>query len=479
MTILSNWMVFLFFEIPVQLFYCYDSDLVFIYFISGKIFVIEKSILRYQSNRVLWSYRVVDLCVPLLTLFCIQYLFSSHAWKEAYTWLGIFSGVLLVLSTQLLNGYSRYLERSIAKKLEITFKAWMSGVLALSFAAYVDYSVFNFARSVILIWIAVTPLLVFLLKFFINRRSRSTSKGRTEILVLGDGYIFNAFELAYLQRHNIILHTIIDYDEALLLDKIKSLSPDFLVINLHESAEPRLIKLITHLDLKGVQLLALHHFMEIFLRKCYIPYDSTQLSYLEKIRSYDRINYLSKRSVDIFVCLTLALLTWPVMLYAVCKIKQQSPGSILFKQSRVGLNGENFQAFKFRSMHENSIFNPYTQEEDPRVFPFGNIMRRTRIDELPQLWNVFVGEMHLFGPRTEWDILVEDYEKEIPYYHERHLVRPGISGWAQVLYPYGANTEDARQKLMYDLYYIKHWNIWLEIETFIRTVLVVLGRKGL
>jgi lipopolysaccharide/colanic/teichoic acid biosynthesis glycosyltransferase len=105
-------------------------------------------------------------------------------------------------------------------------------------------------------------------------------------------------------------------------------------------------------------------------------------------------------------------------------------------------------------------------------------MRKTRIDELPQLWNVLKGEMHLFGPRSEWSILVEKYEKHIPYYHERHLVAPGISGWAQVMYPYGSCGEDARQKLMYDLYYIKNWSIWLEIETLIRTIGIVLNKKG-
>lgn len=441
--------------------------------------MIEKEIPRYQSARVLWAYRIIDLCLPLLTLLCMQFILGTNPWKNAYTWLGIFSGVFALLSTQLLSGYSRYLERSIAKKLEVTFKAWVSSVLVLSFVAYLDNSIFTFARSVILTWIVITPCFVFLIKFFINRKSRSTSHGRTEVLVLGDGYSFNEFELAQLQRHNISLHTIIDYDETVIRGKIDSLSPDFLVINLGKAADPALIKELTHLDLKGVHLLALHRFMESFLRKCYIPYESTELSYLEQIQSYSRVDYLIKRIVDISVCLGLALLTWPVMLFAAYKIKKQSPGCVFFKQSRVGLKGKDFLAIKFRSMHEDSVFNPYTQEEDPRVFSFGNIMRRTRIDELPQLWNVFVGDMHLFGPRTEWNILVEGYEKEIPYYHERHLVRPGISGWAQVLYPYGANTEDARQKLMYDLYYIKHWSIWLEIETLVRTAFVVLGRKGL
>jgi len=105
-------------------------------------------------------------------------------------------------------------------------------------------------------------------------------------------------------------------------------------------------------------------------------------------------------------------------------------------------------------------------------------MRRMRIDELPQLWNVFKGDMHMLGPRAEWTILVDNYKQEIPYYQERHIVRPGITGWAQVNYPYGANTEDARQKLMYDLYYIKYWTPWLEIKTLWKTIRVMLEKKG-
>ncbi|MFT2098085.1 exopolysaccharide biosynthesis polyprenyl glycosylphosphotransferase [Marinomonas sp. 2405UD66-6] len=422
---------------------------------------------------------MVDFCLPLLTLLCVQLFLSDQSWKASYIWLGVLSGIFLLLSTQLLGGYSRYLERSIAKKLEITFKAWLSSILVLSFAAYLDYSIFSFARSVILMWVVITPSFVFLLKFVINRKSRSTSHGRTEVLVLGNGYSFNEFEFAYLEKHNIRLHTIIEFNRTVINERIETLSPDFLVINLDKSAEPKLIKVLTRLDLKGVNILTLHSFMESFLRKCYIPYESVELSYLGRIQAYNRLSYMIKRVVDISVCLGLVSLVWPVMLFSVYKIKKQSPGRVFFKQARVGLQGKEFQAIKFRSMHENSEFNPYTQEKDPRIFPFGNVMRRTRIDELPQLWNVFVGDMHLFGPRTEWNILVEEYEHGIPYYHERHLVRPGISGWAQVLYPYGGNIEDARQKLMYDLYYIKYWSIWLEVETLIRTVSVVLRRKGL
>ncbi len=124
------------------------------------------------------------------------------------------------------------------------------------------------------------------------------------------------------------------------------------------------------------------------------------------------------------------------------------------------------------------FFDHYTQENDPRIFKWGAIMRKTRIDELPQLFNVLKGEMHIIGPRAEWNELVSKYEKRWSFYHSRHLINPGITGWAQVNYPYGKNLEDTYQKLMYDLYYIKNWNIWLEIKTIFKTALVMLKKKG-
>ena len=199
----------------------------------------------------------------------------------------------------------------------------------------------------------------------------------------------------------------------------------------------------------------------------------------KKIKTYNKLQYFQKRTVDFFIGIFLALVTSPVMLYSLYKIKKESPGSIFFKQSRIGLNGKAFTCYKFRSMHSNSKFNPYTQKNDCRIFPYGRIMRRMRIDELPQLLNVLKGEMHLIGPRAEWDILVSDYEKIIPNYHDRHVVAPGITGLAQVMYHYGENVEDAKNKLNYDLEYINTWSIFSEIKVMYKTIKVVLGKQGI
>jgi len=196
-------------------------------------------------------------------------------------------------------------------------------------------------------------------------------------------------------------------------------------------------------------------------------------------KGYTKFQYFQKRIIDIIVGGSLFLISLPVALYAIRRIKKESPGSIFFKQSRIGLNGEAFTCYKFRSMHEDGQFNPYTQENDSRIFPFGNTMRKMRIDELPQLLNIIRGEMHLVGPRAEWDILVSDYEKIIPNYHDRHLVSPGITGLAQVCYPYGRNIEDAKEKLKFDMEYINHWSIFKEIKVVYKTIEVVLGKKGM
>ncbi len=204
------------------------------------------------------------------------------------------------------------------------------------------------------------------------------------------------------------------------------------------------------------------------------------LFYSKKPKSaYSKLVFLEKRFIDLSLSIVLLIVTSPIILYSIYRIKKESFGSIFFTQSRVGLNGKNFTCYKLRSMHENSEINYYTQDNDSRIFPFAHTMRKMRIDELPQLWNVIKGDMHLIGPRAEWDILVDKYKESVPRYEQRHLVRPGITGLAQVSYPYGRNSYDARKKLNYDLLYINKWSFGLELMVIFKTIQVVLGKKGL
>ena len=185
-----------------------------------------------------------------------------------------------------------------------------------------------------------------------------------------------------------------------------------------------------------------------------------------------------KRLLDVIVSLTVFILLLPLLFLIAAAIRLESPGPAIFRQPRVGLRGRVFTILKFRTMREEPEGELYTRSDDHRVTRFGAFLRRARLDELPQLWNVLRGEMSLIGPRAEWTKCAEIYENQIPNYHLRHLVRPGITGWAQINYPYGESLQDAIEKLRFDLYYIRHFSLLLDWSTMLKTIHVVLFVKG-
>ena len=194
----------------------------------------------------------------------------------------------------------------------------------------------------------------------------------------------------------------------------------------------------------------------------------------------DPVEEQIKRLIDILASSLGLLLSSPVVLVCALVIRLGGGGPAFFQQKRIGRNNLSFTLFKLRTMRQGTAAETslYTSENDPRVTRFGRFLRKFRIDELPQLLNVLKGDMSLIGPRAEWDRLVEAYEHQIPCYRFRHLVRPGITGWAQVCYPYGANVEDARRKLEYDLYYIRHFSNRLDASIVLKTIHTMLFARG-
>lgn len=309
------------------------------------------------------------------------------------------------------------------------------------------------------------------------------------MLILGRKYKFTQLELDRLNKKfksiTTVRYTNRSQEEVLkeIENAVKENDFDILVLNTKAKVGDSIIKYLTNLQFekrkKKIRIISIENFVEEFLHKCYIPEDNNDLHFLEDIRPYNRFEYSLKRVVDYVGVFILFIFHICIKYIIIKKQAKESPGSLYFTQERVGKNTKTFQCYKFRTMHEDSYHDPYTRESDSRIYPFGEFMRKTRIDEIPQIKNIIKGEMHLIGPRAEWNILVENYEKALPYYHERHLIAPGITGWAQVNYPYGANLEDTKQKLMYDLYYIKHWSIILELKVVWKTILVVIGKKGI
>jgi sugar transferase (PEP-CTERM system associated) len=187
-----------------------------------------------------------------------------------------------------------------------------------------------------------------------------------------------------------------------------------------------------------------------------------------------------KRMLDLSLSIIVFIVAAPFMVLTALAVKLDSAGPVLYSQERVGENGRVFKIYKFRSMRTDAERGTpiWARDKDDRITRVGRFIRLTRLDELPQLWNVMSGDMSFVGPRPERPFFVEQLAQEIPFYMQRHAVKPGLTGWAQVKYQYGSSIEDAMEKLRYDLYYIKHLSIVFDLTIVLDTVKVILFGKG-
>jgi sugar transferase (PEP-CTERM system associated) len=233
--------------------------------------------------------------------------------------------------------------------------------------------------------------------------------------------------------------------------------------------------------IRGVRIMDFAGFYEQV--KAEVPIDSLKGSWLVYGDGFvqGRARRAAKRVFDIVTSATLLVLAAPVMLLTAIAIKLDSRGPVIYSQERVGLGGRGFMCLKFRSMGtdaEKDGVAVWASKNDARVTRVGAFIRKTRIDELPQLFSVLKGEMSMVGPRPERPSFVKQLKEQIPYYDLRHSVKPGVTGWAQVRYSYGASVEDARRKHQFDLYYVKNNSLFLDLLVLIETVTVVLFREG-
>lgn len=265
---------------------------------------------------------------------------------------------------------------------------------------------------------------------------------------------------------------------------IKEQEIDMLVIveKIKNKNFKKYLKKIFDLKINGLKVLSYKDFNESIQKK--IDISQIDEEWLLESNGFDILNNESQKNIkrvfDLIIAVILIFITIPILIITAIIIKLESPGPVVFKQIRIGKNMKKFKIYKFRSMrvHDSDKYSKYTLENDERVTRFGKFIRKTRIDELPQLFCVLKGTMSFVGPRPEWDELVEEYEKKIPYYNLRHLIKPGITGWAQVMYPYGECIEDAQRKLEYDIYYLKNQGFLMDILTIIKTAKIVIFGKG-
>ncbi|MEN9871735.1 MAG: hypothetical protein RLZZ171_2727 [Cyanobacteriota bacterium] len=275
-----------------------------------------------------------------------------------------------------------------------------------------------------------------------------------------------------------------------VVDRVGSLSSTWkqqywsgiLIDGAERSLSQQMVRDLMDMRLQGVYVYSIADFCEQFWQK--IPPAYVQDDWFAFTSGFNilhnRIKAKLKQLIDIVVAAVMIIVSLPITLPTAIAIKLSSPGPIFYSQVRTGLNGKKFRVYKFRSMCQNAESKgvQWAKEKDPRITKIGSFIRLTRIDELPQLWNVFKGEMSLVGPRPERPEFDLQLREQIPYYDVRYLVKPGITGWAQVCYPYGASVEDAYQKVAYDLYYIKNYSLLMDLAIAFKTLRVVVLGKG-
>ena len=270
-----------------------------------------------------------------------------------------------------------------------------------------------------------------------------------------------------------------------LLKLAQKLRPDEIIVAITHShlIHPKLFQAVLDCRELGIPITTMTHLYESLTGRVPVAYAGNDLQVILSIDrpAINRLYFAFRRGCEWLIALLGCLFLLILMPFIWLGNRLTNPGDLFYWQERVGEGGKVFQVVKFRSMvmgAEQDTGVVWARENDERITPVGRLLRKARIDEMPQFWNVLKGEMSLIGPRPERPFIITTLEKEIPFYRVRHDVRPGITGWAQVCYRYGASVDDALIKLEYDLYYIKHQSWYLDLVILVKTVRVMLGLQG-
>jgi len=411
-----------------------------------------------------------------------------------YKGASFFTGLIFILTYYTLDCYplTRRQERDIVSRVIVA--TFIASVLT-GFSFYI-LEIWRFPRLLYIIQFVLTLLFTVLWRFiYIKLHSRLAYRDR--IILFGPGPYENV--LNYISENlpeaDVLGYVTEDNYPAEEIDLPYLGQPDD-IITIGTSKKADIVLLMPDVDLEGnmaskllktrleygLQVEASSSFIERLTQR--VPVDEIRDAWL--LREYgfslnsQRMMRRIKRVIDWGTSLGLLIVTSPLLLVTAIVVRLESPGPVIYHQKRVGLMGREFTLYKFRSMGTDAEKDgaQWAQKNDPRVTRIGKIIRKLRIDELPQLVNVLKGDMSLIGPRPERMEFVKGLEKKIPYYYLRHTVKPGVTGWAQVSYPYGASEEDSRIKLEYDLYYIKNMSLMFELMIFLKTIGVILFPAG-
>jgi len=410
----------------------------------------------------------------------------------------VFAGVVLTCMSAM-GLYQRRFRHGIAGMFLRLVSAFFVAIVSITLIYYAFPAIFIGRGAMAAAFVASFVLIFIVRIIFISTLDQNTLKRR--VLVLGAGeqaaQISQNLRRSTDQRgfvvvgymhvrgeHDVVDENLIIRPEESLLKMAMRLQIDEIVIAVGERRRKTFpVQELLDCKLSGIDVIDLLAFFEREVGK--IKLDILNPSWLIFSDGFNQSEFqdFRKRAFDIVISVLLLLLTWPAMLLVAIAIKLESGGRgpVIFRQVRVGRHWKLFNVFKFRSMRidaEKDGKAQWAKKNDSRVTRVGEFIRKVRLDELPQIINVLKGDMSFVGPRPERPEFVTQLSEQIPYYAERHRVKPGITGWAQVCYPYGASERDALEKLQYDLYYIKNYTVFLDFVVLLQTANEVLWGKG-
>ncbi|KFC66175.1 TIGR03013 family XrtA/PEP-CTERM system glycosyltransferase [Massilia sp. LC238] len=434
------------------------------------------------------SLRFLDMDAPISTPHVEHFLTSAIAFATA-----------IIFSMSAMGMYQLDADEGLRHPFFMKLMpSFLMGFLILTIVFYVAPDL-SFGRGILVLVFALSAIGIFLARMLFFKTSELQLL-KSRIMFLGSGPLAKecsdlAQRKSNYHRYHIagyipIAHEEVCVPEDGLLkvrdgDSLHALAKKYNVQEIVVSVQNRRggfpMKELLDCKLRGLRVTDAATFFE--RETCQIRVDSLQPSWLIFGGGFDQsfIRTFMKRGFDLVCSTIILIMAFPLMLLAALAVKLEDRGPVFYSQERVGKDGKTFFVHKFRSMRvdaEKGGKPQWAAQNDPRVTRVGNFMRKTRIDELPQILNVFKGEMSFVGPRPERPYFVEQLIEVVPYYNVRHSIKPGVTGWAQVRYGYGSSAEDALQKLQYDLYYVKNNSLFLDVLVLIDTLKVVLFRSG-
>lgn len=406
--------------------------------------------------------KILQILIDFIILYVTVYCFTE--------WIGlgteeVSKKLILVVSTIFYSDLFGFYDRKGLAKNELLFS--LSMVIFFTFITSV-FITFIFYFTVLGRKIYISYFIVLFAYIFIKNKLNLIYPLKLRYFSLGCDELLTKYDIK--EFYSFDENQVYSANDVIILNDMSKL-PEEVSIN------------ILKLKLSGITVVPLSKFIEKRFDKIPIEFyeDLNRLIFLD---GFDRIKSKSERAIkrvfDVVFSFLLLILTSPILFLVSIAIKLDSKGPVFFKQRRTGEHNIPFMIYKFRSMYVDAekFGAKWAEKDDPRITRVGKFIRKTRIDELPQLINILKGEMSFVGPRPERPEFDEMLSKEIPFWMLRYLVKPGLTGWAQINYDYGASIEDSREKLKYDLFYIKNFSLYLDLKIIFKTLKVIFFGKG-